>query len=85
MAMLSEDNAVAVYQHRPQRVTSPWLARYAQLLAAAGARVTGYESAQAGMLFATRSEARAGAIRTALTSRLGAVAAERTGLPGRVL
>jgi hypothetical protein len=84
-ALLTPENVVAVYQHRPQRVSTPWLARYAQLVAATGARVVGYESAQVGMLFVTRSTVREADVRAALANRLGAVAVARGAFAGRLL
>jgi hypothetical protein len=83
--MLSDDNIVAVYQHRPQRVGAGWLARYAQLLTATGAATRGYQSAQVGMLFATRSLLRGTDVGRSLACRLGAVAGARGTIPGRVL
>jgi hypothetical protein len=85
VGMLSGDNVVAVYQHRPQRVAAGWLVKYAQLLTAAGAVTIGYEAGQVGMLFNTRSPARETGIRRSLTLRLGAVAVVRGDIPGRVL
>jgi hypothetical protein len=84
-ALLSDDNVAAVYQHRPRGVGGRWLARYRGLLAATGAATVGYESAQAGMLFATKSSAREGGIRRALARRLGAVAVARGAIAGRIL
>ena len=84
-ALLTDTNVAAIYQHRPQRTAAPWLARYAQLVATAGARVVGYESAQVGMLFATKSATREAAVRQALTVRLGAVAAARGSIAGRLI
>lgn len=85
-AMLSVDNVVAVYQHRPRGVGGRWLPRYAQLVSRhTGAATIGYESAQAGMLFVTRSPEREAAVRRSLAQRLGAVAVARGDIPGRVL
>ena len=84
-ALLTPENVVAVYQHRPQRVSAPWLARYVQLVIATGARVVGYESAQVGMLFVTKSASRESAVRQALANRLGAVAVARGSFAGRLI
>ncbi|MFN7696837.1 MAG: hypothetical protein ACK6CU_20745 [Deltaproteobacteria bacterium] len=84
-ALLTHENVVAVYQHRPQRVSAPWLARYVQLVIATGARVVGYESAQVGMLFVTKSASRESAVRQALANRLGAVAVARGSFAGRLI
>lgn len=83
--MLSDDNVVATYQHRPQRVAAGWLARYVQLVADTRARTVGYESGQVGMVFATMSPVREAALRQSLVRRLGAVAIARGTIPGRVL
>ncbi len=83
--MLSEDNVVAVYQHRPRGVAAAWLSRYTKLLAATGAMTIGYESAQVGMLFATKSTLREAGVRSALALRLGVVAVARGALPGRLM
>jgi hypothetical protein len=84
-ALLTPENVVAVYQHRPQRVSAPWLVRYVQLVVATGARVVGYESAQVGMLFVTKSASRESAVRQALANRLGAVAVARGSFAGRMI
>lgn len=83
--MLSGANVVAVYQHRPQRVSAPWLAPYANRLTAEGARVTGYEAAEVGMLFATRSPSRDADVRRALSAKLGPAAGARGAISGRVV
>jgi hypothetical protein len=54
-------------------------------VAATGARVVGYESAQVGMLFVTRSTVREADVRAALANRLGAVAVARGAFAGRLL
>jgi hypothetical protein len=86
-AMLSADNVVAVYQHRPRGDGAEWLARYVQLLSdtATGAATIGYESAQVGMLFVTKSPERKAAVRLSLALRLGAVAVARGPIPSRIL
>ncbi|MGK3964067.1 hypothetical protein WMF38_07790 [Sorangium sp. So ce118] len=85
IALLAQDNVVAVYQHRPRRGRAPWLVKYVALVSAKGAITIGYESAQVGMLFVTRSSARGVALRLALSTRLGAVASARGALPGRMI
>jgi hypothetical protein len=83
-AMLTRDNVVVVYQHRPRWSTAGWLARYAQLLTATGAVAVSYESAQVGMLFATRSTVREAGVRQVLADRLSAAAVVRGTIPARV-
>jgi hypothetical protein len=85
-SLLSRSNVVAIYQHRPQRSpASGWLARYRHLLLTDCVLVTGYESAQVGMLFATRSAARDRRLRQVLATRLGAVATVRGTFSPRLL
>lgn len=83
-ALLTDSNVVAVYQHRPQRVATPWLGRYTSLVSGTGVTTMGYESAQVGMIFATKSKERETTLRRALANHLGAVASPRVDFPSRL-
>jgi hypothetical protein len=83
-ALLTADNVVAVYQHRPQRAPAGWLGCYVAVVRGAGALTVSYQSAQVAMIFATKSPERETALRQALSRRLGAVAAARGTIPGRL-
>jgi len=77
--LVSIGNVVAVYQHRPRGDRKGrWLRRYVNAFPADdGLKLIGYESAQVGMLFVTRSRERAGRLRRALYQRLGPTAPDR--------
>jgi hypothetical protein len=84
-ALQTSDNVVAIYQHRPQRVSTPWLATFKAVLVATGCATIGYESKQVGMLFMTKSIRREEALRQALEKRLGPTARPRGGIAGRLI